>query len=770
MGLWRFIHNLKDLVHNHQPNQTIYDMKTNKTVGTPVSRLEGRQKVTGSAKYAAEYQVEGLLHGYVINSSVTKGKIKSIDISQAIALPGVVEVISHLNRPKLAWFDLQYTDMDAPPGTVFKPLYDDKIVYNGQPIALVVADTFETARYASTQVIFEYEFETFKTCVEENLDQARPAKKGFATALKPPPPAPTGDFEKAFAASAIKVNTEYRHGTEHHNPIELFATTTLFEGKGKLTIYDKTQGTINNQLYVANVFGLKYKNVRVLAPFVGGAFGSGLRPQYQLFLCVLASLHLKRHVRVVLDRKQMFPFAHRPPTIQQMRFAADKNGKLTALGHRTYAETSQFEDYTEPTANWSHKLYPAENTLFEHKVVPLDVYTPMDMRAPGGSTALHAIECTMDELSYKLEIDPLELRLINYAEIDPSTDKPYTSKALRDCYIQAAEKFGWSKRNPDLGSMKRGNKLVGYGMATGIWDAFQFPARVKIAIDQEGKMIVDNATTDIGTGTLTVMTQIAADELGLSIDQVEFRYGDSKKPFSMFQGGSAITSSTGVAIIVAAKALRKKLLEKAAEMTDSPFKKAEIENIHFENGEMILKDNPDKKILLKDIVRYNQGVAIHTTNMGKPHLFKLRKYSLATHSACFVEVEVDQDLGTTKVTRAVTAVAAGKIINPKTAKSQILGSMIWGISKALHEETIMDSNLGKYINTNLGEYHIPVHADLGDMEVIFVEENDELINEIGIKGVGEIGLVAMPAAITNAIYHATGKRIKRLPIHFDELI
>ncbi|TCD07607.1 xanthine dehydrogenase family protein molybdopterin-binding subunit [Pedobacter frigidisoli] len=744
-------------------------MGIDKIVGKPISRLEGREKVTGMAKYAAEYQADNLLHGYVVSSPITKGRIIDIDITKVIDIPGVVEVISHKNRPKLAWFDLQYTDMDAPPGTVFKPLYDENILYNGQPIALIIAKDFETARYGSTQIIFKFEEQDFQTVLKDNLTRARPAKKGFATALKPPPPPPTGDFENAFENAAIKVESEFQHGTEHHNPIELFATTTIFEGNGKLTIYDKTQGTINNQLFVANLFGLRYKDVRVLAPFVGGAFGSGLRPQYQLFLCVMAALHLKRNVRVVLDRKQMFSFSHRPPAIQKLRFASDINGRITALGHEVFAETSNFEDYTEPTASWSHRLYAAPNTLFEHHLIPLDVYTPMDMRAPGGSTALHAIECTMDELSYKLKIDPLDLRLINYSDMDPSAEKPYTSKALRACYLEAAEKFGWDKRSPEPGSMARGNKLVGYGMATGIWDAFQFPARVEAMISADGKLILNNATTDIGTGTLTIMTQIAADELGLNIADVDFRYGDSKKPFSMFQGGSATTSSTGVAIVIAARALRKKLVRKAGEMKDSPFKNVAAEQVVFKGGNLLLKEDMKTFISLKEIIAFNAGRPIKTTNMGKPHVLKLRKYSLATHSASFVEVEVDKDLGVVTVTRAVTAVAAGKIINPKTARSQILGSMIWGISKTLHEETIMDARLGKYINANLGEYHIPVHADIGELEVIFTEEKDDLINEIGTKGVGEIGLVAMPAAISNAIYHATGKRINKLPIHFDEL-
>ena len=745
-------------------------MEAEKIVGKSINRLEGKLKVTGTAKYAAEYKVADLLYGYVVSSPITKGKILKIDTTKVMAIPGVVEVLSHENRTKLAWFDLQFADMDAPPGTVFKPLHDENILYNGQPIALIVAETFETARYASTQIVFEFEEQAFQTCINENIDKARPAKKGIATLLKPPPPPPTGDFETAFGNASAKVTTEYKHGTEHHNPIELFATTTIYEGDGKLTIYDKTQGTINNQLFIADAFGLKYKNVRVIAPFVGGAFGSGLRPQYQLFLCVMASLLLKRNVRVVLERKQMFAFSHRPPAIQNLRFASDINGKLTGLSHKVFAETSNFEDYTEPTASWSHRLYPAPNTLFEQNVIPLDVYTPIDMRAPGGSTALHAIECTMDELAYQLKIDPLDLRLINYSDIDPSNRKPFTSKALRECYLEAAEKFGWEKRSPEPRSMVRGNKLVGYGMATGIWDSLQFPSRVEAMITADGKLVLNNATTDIGTGTLTVMTQIAADELGLAIENVDFRYGDSKKPFSMFQGGSSITSSTGVAIVVAAKALRKKLLKKAAQMAGSPFKGIADDEVIFSGGSIFLKNDPGKSVSLKEIISFNKNMPVKTTNMGKPHFLRLKKYSLACHSACFVEVEVDKDLGVVTVKRAVTAVAAGKIINPKTARSQILGSMVWGLSKALHEETIMDANLGKYMNSNLGEYHLPVHADIGQFDVIFVDEKDDLINELGTKGVGEIGLVSMPAAISNAIFHATGKRIYKLPIHFDELI
>jgi len=739
-------------------------------IGQSLSRLEGSLKVTGAAKYAGEYNVPDLLYGYVVCSTITKGKIANIHDKEVLSIPGVTAIFTHKNRPSLAWFSMQYADMDAPPGTPYRPLNDDQVRYNGQPVALIVANTFEQARYAASILRIDYIEEDFKTSLQDHLDEARDPKIGLASALKPPPPKPTGDFEKAYAEAEFKAAGEFIHGTEHHNPMELFTTTTLYEGKGKLTIYDKTQGTVNSQLYVANVFGLHYKDVKVVSPYVGGGFGAGLRPQYQLFMSVMAALELKRHVRVTLDRSQMYTFGHRPPTIQNTRFGANADGKVTALNHAALAETSRFEDYTEIVVSWSPKLYPAANTLLEYQLVPLDVYTPLDMRAPGGSTGMHAIEITMDDLAHQLQIDPLELRLINYTTTDITEKKPYTSKELKACYLQGAEKFGWSKRNPVPRSMKRGNKLVGYGMATGIWDAMQLPARAEAIITADGKLHVKSAVTDIGTGTFTIMTQIAADELGMAMEDVTFSYGSSKMPFAPIQGGSFTTSTVGSAIKAAGKALRKKLFRVAKGIKDSPFANADLESVSFKNGQIFLTTDPSVTISFMTLIDAHKGKPIRTINMGYPALLKLRKYSKAAHSAVFVEVEVDEELGTIEVTRAVTAVAAGKIINPKTARSQILGGMIWGISKALREETILDNNLGKYMNQNLGEYHIPVHADIHELDVIFVEEKDEIINELGTKGIGEVGLVGMPPAIANAIFNATGKRLNNLPIHFDSLL
>lgn len=740
------------------------------SIGKPISRLEGHLKVTGSAKYAGEYDAPDLLYGYVVNSTITKGKIKSIDTSEVKKMDGVIEVFTHENKPSTAWFDFQYADMDAPPGKVFKPLNDDEIRYNGQPIALVVADTFEMARYAATKINVNYEEEDFETNLKTNLEKSRDPKKGLASMLKPPPPPPTGDFEKEYENSFVKIDSKFSHGTEHHNPMEMYASTVIYEGKDKLKIYDKTQGTINSQMYVANVFGLKMKNVQVIAPFVGGGFGSGLRPQHQLFMAVMASLALKRNVRVTLDRAQMYMIGHRPPTLQHTKFGAEKDGKVNAIYHKATGETSRFEDYVEIVVNWANMLYPAENATLEHEIVPLDVYSPLDMRAPGGSTGMHAIEVTMDEIAYQLNIDPVELRLTNYSMIDKSSDKEYSSKELRNCYLQGAEKFGWDKRNPEPRSMKRGNKLVGYGMATGIWDANRMLGRAEAIMTKDGKVEIKSAVTDIGTGTLTIMTQIAADELGLPIEDVSFSYADSKMPFAPIQGGSFTTATVGPAVQNACQALNKKLFKEAKNLKDSVLGDAKFKDVTFKDGFIILKDNPEAKVNIQEIFNENEGKSIKTTNSAMPNPLTFGKKARAVHSAVFVEVEIDEELGTIEVKRAVTAVAAGKIINPKTAESQVLGGMIWGISKALHEETILDHQFGKYMNPNLAEYHIPVHADINELEVVFVEENDKFVNDLGVKGVGEIGGVGIPPAITNAIFHATGKRIYDLPIHFDKLL
>lgn len=743
-------------------------------IGTSLSRVDGREKVTGKAKYAGEFNVPNLAYGYVVSSAIAKGKITNIDASEALGLAGVLQVFTHENRPRLAWFDISYSDQDAPPGSPFRPLHDAKINYSGQPVALVVAETFEVARYASTLIRIDYEAEQSETDLEAHIDKAHKPSIGIASLLKPPPPKPRGDFEKAYANSAAKMTGTYVHAVEHHNPMELFTSTVVYEGeqkgKPKLKIYDKTQGVTNSKLYVTQVFNLPSDNVRVLSPYMGGGFGSGLRPQYQLFMATMASLELKRSVRVTLTRQQMFTFGHRPATVQHIALGATADGQLDAIYHDAFGETSQIEDYTEVVVNWSGMIYPAHNVTLDYKLVSLDFSSPLDMRAPGGVTGISASECAIDELTYKLGMDPLEFRLKNYTDYDLVSDKPYSSKELRECFHQGAERFGWSKRNPEPRSTKKDHNLIGWGMATGIWDANQLFASAEASLLINGKLRVTSATAEIGTGTYTIMTQIAAETLGIPVEDVIFRLGDTNMPFAPFVGGSLTAATVGSAVKAVCEDLGKKLLKLAQKMPKSPFAKAKWEEVTFADNQMWLKSDGSVSIPLQTIVAQNGGRAVSESATTLPNLLKQSKYTRSVHSAVFVEVEVDEDLGTVKVTRAVTAVAGGRILNPKTARSQIIGGMVWGISKALEEESSVDHKFGRFMNHNLAEYHVAVNADIHDLDVIFVEEHDDIVNPLGVKGLGEIGIVGMPAAVANAIYHATGKRIYDLPITLDKLL
>ncbi|WP_375445344.1 xanthine dehydrogenase family protein molybdopterin-binding subunit [uncultured Fibrella sp.] len=745
-------------------------------IGQPVKRVDGIDKVTGKAKYAAEFNVPGLTYGFVRSSDIVKGTITSIDTAEALALPGVLQVFTHENRPNTAWFDMNYKDQDAPPGSPFRPLQDNKIKYSAQPIALVVAETFEMARYAASLIKVTYETEPHETDLEAHLSEARDPEPGVSQFLKPLPPKPRGDADKAMAEATVSIQARHVHGAQHHNPMEMFGTTVEYgkedaNGKPHLTIYDKTQGAPNSQMYVAQIFDLPFSHVRVISPYVGGGFGSGLRPQYQLFLAVMAAKALKRSVRVTLTRQQMFSFGHRPNTVQEVKLGASANGTITAIKHDAKAATSQFEDYTEVVVNWTGILYDVPDTTLTYKLKSLDIYTPLDMRAPGGVTGDHAIETAMDALAHELGMDPIELRLKNYSEKDwTESDKPFSSKELRACFYQGAERFGWKERNPEPRSMKRGHNLVGWGMATGIWDASRMPARAEAVLTVNGKLRVSSATADIGTGTYTIMTQIAADTLGMPIEDVIFRLGDTDMPLAPIQGGSWTASTVGSAVKQVCEDLGKKLLKLAAKDAQSPFYDATWNDVVFAEGHVRLKNDLSVAMSLVDIVALNGGRAISETATSMPNPLQLKKYSRHTHAAAFVEVEVDEDLGTVKVTRAVTAVAGGRILNPRTARSQIIGGMVWGISSALQEDSKMDHRYGRFMNHNLAEYHVPVAADIQDLDVLFVEEHDEIVNPLGAKGLGEIGIVGMPAAVANAVFHATGKRIYDLPITLDRVL
>ena len=731
--------------------------QTTNVVGKPLDRVDGVAKVTGKARYAGEYPEAGLLHASVVSSTIARGRVRSIDASEALQLPGVVSVLHHANRPRISSYDDDYSDADSAEGSPFRPLFNDRVLYSGQPLALVVAESLELARHAGALVRIDYSEEPHQTDLYAVLDQTHPAPAET--------PEPRGDFPGHYAQAAVRVDATYDTPIEHHNPMEPHASTVFYKAGDLLEIHDKTQGTQNCQDYLHKVFGLPKQNIRVLAAFVGGAFGSGLRPQYQLPLAVMAALHLKRSVRLALTRQQMFTFGYRPRTQQRLRLGAAADGKLLAIAHDALGQTSRFEDFTEHLVEWSGMLYHCDNVALNYRLAPLDVYTPLDMRAPGAASGVLALECAMDELACAANLDPLQLRRRNFASHNGNDGKPYSSKELLACYDQGAARFGWGKRTPKPRSMREGNQLIGWGVAGGVWEALQMKASAKACFDSWGHLTVSSATTDIGTGTYTVMTQIAADAAGVLPEDVTFLLGDSSLPTAPLQGGSFTVSSVGSAVQQACQLLRTKVLE-LARQNFPDIAAIPVENVTFAQGYLQAGKH---RIAIASIVATAKDGELQVQIDAEPGAGR-QPFSTATHSAVFVEVHVDEDLGTIKVMRVVSAVAAGRVVNPKTARSQILGGVVWGLGMALQEETQTDHELGRILNHNLAEYHIPVHADIADIEVMFVEEHDDIVNDLGSKGVGEIGVVGVAAAVANAVYHATGKRVRAFPITLDKVL
>ena len=740
---------------------------TNNYTGRPISRVDGLQKVTGAAQYAAEFEVSEPLFGYLVSSPIAKGRITRIDAEEVLSIPGVVEVISHENRLPLPDKDDAYQDATAPGGSPYRPFYDDTIQFSMQPVALVIAETFELARYAASRLNVEYEQVSTETDLERMLGDAYTAPKTDNGFFEPLPP-PTGHPDEIWAQSAHRIQSRYLNPTQHHNPMETLATTVEWLGNNNLKVYDKTQGVANTHQYICNVLGLEPQQVHLVSKFTGGAFGLCLRPNYPVLLAVMASLMLERSVKLTITRQQMYSLGYRPSTIQDVKLAANDAGRLEVLQHEVLQATSRFEHYAETIAHWSGRMYHAKNRKLTHRLIPLDVFTPLSMRAPGPATGSFAIESAVDELSYKMGIDPLEFRLRNYTERDNLVDKPYSSKALKACFAEGAERFGWKNRQSAPRSMQKDNLLVGWGVAAGIWDALRVPSlTVRAVLYPDRLEVVNGINGDIGTGTSTIVAQLAGDLLGLPMERITFQQGESTMPAGPVQGGSWTAGSLGTAVTQVGENLQKKLFALARQAPDSPLRDAPFQDVLFKEEALHYRDY---SVSLSDIMQAAGVAQLEVEETATADADVISQYSMAVHNAVFAEVLVDELLGTVRVSRIVEAVAAGRILNPKTASSQILGSIVQGLSTALMEETVMDHTFGRFVNHSLAEYHIPVNADVPEMDVIFVEEHDDKVNPIGAKGVGEIGIVAVPAAIANAVYHATGKRIRNLPITRDKLL
>ncbi|HLL70833.1 MAG TPA: xanthine dehydrogenase family protein molybdopterin-binding subunit [Pyrinomonadaceae bacterium] len=734
-------------------------------IGKEMSRVDGVAKVTGRAKYAAEFKVPNLAYGFIVLGTVAKGTISAIDTREAERAPGVVRVFTHLNAPKLG---PKTVTEDAPPRGArderdksFRALQSDRIYFNMQPVALVVAETYEQARYAARLVRVTYNAEKHSTDTEAARGRARVPPRAAAK--------PRGNPEEAMRAAPVKVEAEYRIPIEHHNPMEPHAAVAVWQDD-KLTIFDKTQEVYGVRAHLASAFGVPEENVSVISPYVGGAFGSSLRPNYYPALTALAARELKRPVKVVYTRTQMYTgHGYRPYTIQKIALGAERSGKLSAMIHEATHNTSSFEEFNDNTTGFTRQVYACPNLSAPLKITTTDLNTPTWMRAPGAVSGMFALECAMDELAYALKIDPLELRLINYAEVDPESGRPFSSKALRECYRLGAEKFGWKDRKFEPRSMRDGRLLVGWGTATGVWGAFQRPASAKITFRLDGTAHVTSATSDIGPGTYTVMTMIAAEYLGLPIERVKFELGDTKFPRAPSQGGSQTTSSVGSAVYGAALAVSAKLLTLASQDASSPLKGVAAADVEMLDGRLRLRSDPSRFVSIPEVMRRSGLTEVTETFESRPSKER-DKYATMAHGAQFVEVKIDPDLGIIRVTRAIEVTACGKIINPKASHSQEIGGVVWGIGMALQEATEIDHRYGRIMNPNLQHYHVPVNADVHEVETMFVEEEDTVVNPLGVKGMGELGMVGIPAAIANAVFHATGRRIRELPITPDKLL
>jgi xanthine dehydrogenase YagR molybdenum-binding subunit len=578
-----------------------------------------------------------------------------------------------------------------------------------------------------------------------------------------------GDIDAGLKSAAVTIDQTYTTPVQNHNPMEPHALTVVWQGDDHVTLYDTSQGIFGARKKMATLFGIPLANVRVISHFVGGGFGCKGSAWSHVGLAALAARVVKRPVKLVLTRQQMFSLVgHRPPTIQHLVLAADHGGKLLAVRHEVWSETSRFDEFIEPSAVQTRMLYSCPNVVTSHRLVRLDVPTPTFMRAPGESTGTFALESAMDELAVALKMDPLELRLRNYAERDEGEDKPWSSKSLRECYRQAATRFGWAKRRPETRSMRDGHSLVGYGMATATYPARQSGSSAIAKLRRDGSVVVQAGTQDIGTGTYTIMAQIAADALGMPVERVTFELGDTAFPETPGSGGSQTASSTGSAVKLAALALRDRLIESAVADPKSALYGLQSQSVNAAGGELLSADASKKDALSAIIERSGQPeISAQVSTKEKE---ERKQFSLHSFGAQFVEVRVDEDSGEIRVARAVGAFAAGKILNPKTARSQFLGGMVWGIGFALQEHTVRDARSGRVVTRDLADYHVPVHADIPELEVISIDESDPHVNEIGAKGIGEIGITGMSAAIANAVFHATGKRVRDLPITLDQLI
>ncbi len=732
------------------------------TIGEPIVRVDGKAKVTGAAKYAAEFDVPNVANAVMVLSTIGNGRIVKMDISDAQHAAGVVAILTPFNAPKLPKGGR--AGVNPPAGRVLSLLQDDQVHYNNQPIALVIAETLNQALYAGSLIKVRYETAPTKLNFEAGFAEAHPAGHG-----KDGPSIGVGNIDRGIAAADVTVDEIYRTPKQNHNPMEPHATIAQWDG-AKLTLHDATQYISGVKETVAKTLGIPDDNVRVICPFTGGGFGCKGSTWSHVVLAAMAARVVKRPVRIVLERPQMFgPVGGRPQTYQHIVLGAKRDGTLTGMRHDVYSHTSVIEDFTEPSSVQTRMLYGSPNIETSQKIVSLNVGTPTFQRAPGESTGTFALEIAMDELAYKLKMDPIELRLKNYAQIDPINSKPFSSKHLKECYRQGAERFGWSKRNPEPRSHREGHNLIGYGMATATYPANRSAAMAMVQFEPNGRVTVASGSQDLGTGTYTIMAQVAAATLHLPIDVIDAKLGDTRMPKAPVSGGSQSAASVTPAVQTAAQQAQLKLLTLASSDTGSPLHGVSPSELNFEDGKIFRKSNPDTAETYTALLARNGNRPVSATASAQPDQ-DAGQYSLHSWGAVFAEVAVDETLGMPHVRRVVGVYDVGTLLSGKTGNSQLIGGIVWGVSLALHESTHIDPSNGRPVNNNLAEYHVPVNADIGEIDVLALNIPDKKFDPLGARGIGEIGITGSGAAVANAIYHATGKRIREAPITPDKLM
>jgi xanthine dehydrogenase YagR molybdenum-binding subunit len=732
------------------------------SVGQPITRVDGIAKVTGAAKYSAEFEVPHLAYGFMVTSTIPSGRITGMNVAAARRASGVIDILTSANAPKLPQGGK--AAVKPPAGRVLSLLQDNLVHYNNQPIAVVVAESLEEAIYAGTLLEPRYQADAAKLNFEAGFSAAYPGGHG-----KDPSDVSAGKAAQGLAEAEVKIDAIYTTPMETHNPMEPHATLAQWDGE-KLTLHDATQYISGVEQTVARTLGIPDENVRVLCPYTGGGFGCKGSTWSHVVLAAMAARVVNRPVRIVLERPQMFgPVGGRPQTHQHVVLGAKRDGSLTAIQHNCLSHTSVIEDFTEPSSNVTRVLYASPAIETSQRLVALNVGTPTFQRAPGESTGTFALEIAMDELAEKLKMDPIQLRLKNYAEKDPTSNKAFSSKNLRQCYEQAADRFGWSKRNPQPRSMKQGHELIGWGMATATYSANRSAASARVSFEPSGRVSVACGSQDLGTGTYTIMAQIAAATLKLPIEIIDAKLGDSTMPKSPVSGGSQTSASIGPAVQAAAQQAQLALFAAAAGDKNSLFYNAPPQDLQFENGVVTWKSKPGANADFKEIISRNGNQPIGATASAEPDQ---DAQQCSTHSwgAVFAEVSVDETLGMARARRIVGIYDVGTLLNEKTGKSQLLGGIIWGVSLALHEEAHLDLRSGRIVNNNLAEYHFPVNADIGEIEVAALNIPDTKFNPLGSRGIGEIGITGAAAAVANAIYHATGKRLRSAPITPDQLM